>query len=232
MFIPWAGLFEQIRLADIYVHYDDVQLPLGRSFMSRVQIKTPKGTQWMSASIDRRRSKSLISETFLSSKSDWRENHLNLLKQNYHEADNFNIMFDLAETIYSLKTDNLADFNRNTIEHLSGWLGLETEFRTASELAIRGTGTLRLVDLCRHFGAREYITGHGARNYLDHRAFEDRGIKVSYIDYDLNTYKQLHGEFTPYVSILDAIANLGGAAKDLLTSQALYWRDFLPDREA
>lgn len=227
MFIPWPGLFEQIKLADIYVHYDDVQLPLGRSFMSRVQIKTPKGTQWLSASIDRGRSKSLISETVLSSKSDWRQKHLNLLRQNYHAADHFSLMLDLAESIYALKTDNLAAFNQHTIERLSGWLGLDTEFRTSSELAIRGAGTQRLIDICRHLGASEYITGHGARHYLDHRAFEDAGIRVSYIDYDLTPYKQLHGEFTPYVTLLDAIANLGDPARDLLTSQVLYWRDFL-----
>ena len=46
MFFPWVGLFEQIRLADIYVHYDDVQFSKG-SFVNRVQIKTNKGTQWL-----------------------------------------------------------------------------------------------------------------------------------------------------------------------------------------
>jgi hypothetical protein len=89
MFLPWAGLFDQIKLADVYVHYDDVQMPIGRSFMSRVQIKTPRGSQWLSASIDRGRSKSLICETFLMGDPDWRERHLNLLQQNYHEADQY-----------------------------------------------------------------------------------------------------------------------------------------------
>jgi hypothetical protein len=30
-YFPWAGVFEQIRLADIYVHHDDVQFPQRRS---------------------------------------------------------------------------------------------------------------------------------------------------------------------------------------------------------
>ena len=37
MFLPWIGLFEQVRLADRFIHYDDVQLPQGRSFISRVK---------------------------------------------------------------------------------------------------------------------------------------------------------------------------------------------------
>ena len=227
MFLPWIGLFQQIKLADIYVHYDDVQMPIGRSFVSRVQIKVPAGSQWLSASIDRGRSKALISETFLIRDSDWRERHLNLLKQNYREADQYTTMLALAERIYSYTEDNLAVFNQFTIEHLTSWLKLETEFGVSSTLGIRGSGTKRLIDICRHYGASEYITGHGARNYLDHEAFQKHGIKVSYIDYDLRPYKQLHGEFRPYVTILDAIANLGDSARDLLTSKTVDWHDFL-----
>ena len=39
MLFPWVGMFEQIRLADVYVHYTDVQFSKG-SFVNRVQIKT------------------------------------------------------------------------------------------------------------------------------------------------------------------------------------------------
>jgi len=231
MFLPWAGLFEQIKLADVYVHYDDVQMPVGRSFMSRVQIKTPKGAQWLSARIDRRRSRPLISETFLLHDSDWREKHLNLLSQNYREANEYTTMLRLAENIYSHREDNLAGFNQIAIEYLADWLGLNTEFRVSSRLAIQGTGTQRLIDICRYFGASEYITGHGARNYLDHEAFESNNIKVSYMNYELPRYKQLHGEFTSYVTILDAIANLGESAQDLLTCRTADWRDFLADQQ-
>ena len=47
MFFPWVGLFEQIRLANVFVHYDDVQLPQGRSFTTRVQLKAPTGVHWL-----------------------------------------------------------------------------------------------------------------------------------------------------------------------------------------
>ena len=229
MFLPWVGLFEQVKIADVYVHYDDVQMPKGRSFISRVQIKTPDGAQWLSARIDRQRSKLLISETFLLQESNWREKHLNLLRQNYREADQYATMLQLAEEFYSQTDDCLAGFNQFTIESLAKWLGLETEFRVSSELSIQGRGTQRLIDICKHFGATEYITGHGARNYLDHRAFEDNDITVSYMQYGLQQYKQLHGEFTPYVTILDAVANLGKAARDILACNTVDWHEFVAD---
>ena len=229
MFLPWIGLFEQVKLADVYVHYDDVQMPQGRSFMSRVQIKASSGTQWLSASIDRQNSGRLICETSLLQDSGWRDRHLNLLKQNYREADDFESMFEVAQEIYSQREDNLAAFNQFTIEHLSKQLELETEFHVSSDLAIRGASTQRLLAICRHFGASEYLTGHGARHYLDQEFFEDHGIKVSYMHYDLRPYKQLHGEFTPYVTVLDALANVGVSARDLLSSGTVDWREFLAD---
>ena len=48
MFFPWVGFLEQMRLADVYVHYDDVQFSKG-SFTNRVQIKTPEGFIWLTA---------------------------------------------------------------------------------------------------------------------------------------------------------------------------------------
>ncbi len=46
MLFPWAGMFEQIRLADVYVHYPDVQFSKG-SFTNRVQVKTAGGSRWL-----------------------------------------------------------------------------------------------------------------------------------------------------------------------------------------
>ena len=47
MYFPWVGMLEQIRLADVFIHYDDVQFSKG-SFSNRVQVKQPDGTSaWM-----------------------------------------------------------------------------------------------------------------------------------------------------------------------------------------
>ncbi|MBC8123824.1 MAG: WbqC family protein, partial [Gemmatimonadaceae bacterium] len=46
MLFPWIGMFEQICLADVYVHYDDVQFSKG-SFSNRVQVKSASGSKWI-----------------------------------------------------------------------------------------------------------------------------------------------------------------------------------------
>ncbi len=49
-FFPWRGVFEQIRLADEFVHLDDAQFQKG-GFTNRVQIKTPHGPQWLTVPV-------------------------------------------------------------------------------------------------------------------------------------------------------------------------------------
>ena len=46
MYFPWAGMLEQMRLADVWVHLDDAQFSKG-GFFNRVQIKTDQGTPWL-----------------------------------------------------------------------------------------------------------------------------------------------------------------------------------------
>ncbi len=227
MFIPWLGLFEQIRLSDIYVHYDDVQLPQGRSFTARVQIKTNSGITWLTAPIDRSHSGHSINETLLINDTRWRNKHIKSLQQWYARAPFRETMLGIAKEVYAYETNNLAEFNRHAIEFISEWLGLKPRFLSSSELGIEGSSTKRLVDLCVYCKADKYVTGLGALKYLDYNQFEEKGILVQYMKYEKTMYPQLHGTFTPYVSILDAIANCGQLTAKLLCSQAVYWKDYI-----
>lgn len=223
MFFPWLGMFEQTKLADIHVHYNDVQFSKG-SFANRVQIKGPQGPQWLTAPIDRQRSGKLISETLLCPREKWVDSHIAKLNR-YNEAPHFAEMITIAKEAYSNRTDVLSDFNRMAYESIAKLLGIQTEFTNANGLFLHLHSSARVHAICRHFGATCYITGLGARNYLDHELFEKSGIRVEYIDYRKLPYPQLFGEFTPFVSVLDAIANCGIDARGLLVSQSVYWKE-------
>jgi hypothetical protein len=224
MFLPWVGLFEQVRLADVFVHYDDVQLPQGRSFMARVQVKTADGVAWLTAPLDRKRSGRLINQVVFAA-DDWRDRHLKTLRHAYGKAPYFALMFNLVRQIYCHATDNLAEFNIHATETIARCLGLAPVFRRSSQIGISGSSTPRLVEFCLAAGADTYVTGHGALNYLEHDKFEERSVAVRYMDYRRLPYPQLHGEFTPYVTVLDAIANVGEGAGRLVASGSVPWRD-------
>ena len=86
----------------------------------------------------------------------------------------------------------------------------------------------RVLEYCKFFGANVYITGHGAANYMDFALFEAAGVDVRFMDYKRTPYPQLHGEFTPYVSLLDLLFNVGtAAAPGHLDSTTVGWKEFI-----
>ena len=97
----------------------------------------------------------------------------------------------------------------------------------ASDLNVRGTSWQRVLDIVLAVGGTRYVTAHGAKDYLAHECFEDAGIEVEYINYSKSPYGQRFGEFTPSVSILDAIANLGLGASNIISPTTKPWRAFL-----
>jgi hypothetical protein len=228
MFFPWSGLFEQVKLADVFVHYDDVEIAQGRSFMSRVQIKCHQGVDWLTVPIKRERK--LIKDVQIEDTQRWRDKHIARLSNEYSHAQYGREMIAFVKEIYGRGDALLSELNIAAIEMIAGYLGLRPRFIRSSSFAFPSHSSQRLVEIVSALGGTEYVTGHGARNYLDHSLFESSGIDVQYMDYALRPYPQQHGPFSPYVSILDAVANVGRSASDLLECHTKSWKAFLNDR--
>jgi phosphoribosyl-AMP cyclohydrolase len=227
MFFPWIGMLEQIRLADVFVYYDDVQFSKG-SFTNRVQIKTPQGIKWLTVPVNVRLGEN-INQVKLNGTDDWKKSHLSLLSQTYETADFISDMQELVGKVYARSFNNISELSVASMEALCEYfsIGMKTYFVKSSDLNIKGSSSGRVFDIVKHFGGDVYITGHGAKNYLDHDLFEKNDIRVEYIDYEKKSYQQLYGEFTPFVSALDLVANAGKQGKEVICSKSIYWKDFL-----
>ena len=230
MFFPWVGLFEQIKLADIYVHYDDVQLPQGRSFISRVQIKTKDGIKWLTVPLKKGESGSLICNSFISYEENWIDKHLKFLKSNFHSAVYKNDMLGIVESIYKEKHETISTLNIHAIESIAKYFDFFNNKKIAlsSELGFHSQSSKKLLDVVEHFNGTNYVTGWGARNYIDYKIFEDKNIDVQFMDYQKKPYTQLYGDFTPFVSILDLIANVGKRGDQYIISNSKSYKTYIP----
>lgn len=229
MYFPWVGMLEQIRLADVFIHYDDVQFSKG-SFSNRVQVKQPDGTTaWMTIPLAGLRLGQRIDEVTPAPVAAWREKHLAQLARAFDGAPFADDALGLARTVLSGDTSTLAAVARASMLALADYFGLAatTRFLDSAEMGIGGSGSRRVLDLVRAVGGDTYITGHGARNYLDHAMFEREGVAVEYIDYRKQPYPQLHGAFTPYVTGLDLVANCGRDGARHIVSTTRDWKEFL-----
>ncbi|MCY0150024.1 WbqC family protein [Hoeflea sp. G2-23] len=228
MYFPWVGMLEQIRLADVFIHYDDVQFSKG-SFSNRVQVKTPSGMTWMTVPLSDHRLGQTIEEVQLQPLPRWRDRHLDMLSSSLDGTAFAGEALDLARGVIDGNHETVAALSRTSMLALSRYFGLDadTRFASASDFGIAGAGSERVLALVKAVGGTDYITGHGARNYLDHELFEAAGVSVSYMDYKCAHYRQLHGTFTPFVTALDLVANCGQDGLGVIGSQTRDWKDFI-----
>ena len=232
MYFPWLGLLEQVNLANIFVFLDDVQLPSKRSFISQVQTKGSRGNEWLRIPYDRPNIRSLINEIPICYKKDWKSQHKDILRKNYQNSPYYQEMIYLVEEVFSKPHSNLSDLLKNSILVLVRYFDLakDTKFMNSSDMNISSKNSERLLSICKSVSANTYITGHGAKNYLDHNIFEQNNIKVEYMKYELNSYAQQNGKFTPYVSALDLVANCGRLGAKIICSKSIYWKDFINEK--
>ncbi|TRO37706.1 hypothetical protein EQ832_13090 [Pseudomonas sp. ALS1131] len=228
MLFPWVGLLEQVRQADVFVHYADVQFSKG-GFTNRVQIKTAQGSRWLSVPLSGLSLGQRIDQVQLDIQRDWRGQHRALLAQAYAATPYRDDMLALVDEVYGAECTTIAELSERSLLAVCRYFGLDsgTRFLDAAALDVPGAGSQRVLDIVRALGGDRYITGYGARNYLDHEAFERAGVNVEYMNYRRLPYPQLHGDFTPYVSSLDLVANCGRHGGEFVQSGTLAWREFL-----
>lgn len=227
MFLPWAGIFEQIKIADIFVYYDDVQMPQGKTFISRVQLKTSQGIKWLSVPTIKKE-KQLIREVMIDNRQNWRKKHVETIRHAYSKCKFKGEVMNIVENIYEKEYRYLCDFNIETTELIAKYLNIHATFLKSSTLdETRKKSSERLVEIVNVLGGKTYITGLGALNYLNHELFKENKIEVEYMDYAKKEYEQQYGEFTPYVTILDVIANNGPKSIEFLMPKTKNWREMI-----
>jgi hypothetical protein len=229
---PWVGLFEQIRQADVFVHYEDVAFSKG-SFVNRVQLKSPNGPEWMTVPLRDRHFGQTIRDLTADDRQDWRDRHLVRLEQLYRHAPHLGDMLSLVAGLYTRPWSRFVDLLIESLHEVCRYLGLgqQTRFVRSSNLDVTGSSSQRVRDIVRQLGGDRYVTGHGARHYLDHESLEAAGICVEYVDYQRRPYPQQFGRFDPHVSILDLIANVGRSGMEFIESPSVPWREFLARAE-
>jgi len=84
----------------------------------------------------------------------------------------------------------------------------------SSTLAVHGSRSDLLLDICRKLDASTYLSGPAGRQYLDISLFEAAGIAL---DFHLFTHPVYAApQFQPYLSTLDLLMNHGPDSRAVL----------------
>lgn len=220
-YIPWRGYFDQIRRADLFVFYDDVQYDK-RGWRNRNQIKSSHGKQWLTIPVYSHGAQTQripIHQIPIAWDSPWNEAHRKAIFHSYSKAPHFDRYLPLLETFYRRRDEFLADFTIDFTIALARELGnSHTRFLRSSQIpGIDGQKTDRLIQILQAVEATHYISGPSASDYIEKEKFDTAGITLEYMEYNYPEYPQLYPPFDPHVSILDLLFMTGPEASSYLS---------------
>jgi hypothetical protein len=199
---------------DEFVFLDDCQMPIGRSYVSRVQVRGRNGAEWLTVPVQRDEGQPIRAVRFAD--RSWARKHLGTFRANYAKCPYYNDVMTLLRPLYDDPGEFLAPFNIRFIRAVAGYLGLTPLFHLESDLSVSGSSTQRLIDIVRAVHGTVYVSGAGGTHYQEPQAFRANDIGLDIRHYQPVAYKQVHGEFVPGLSVLDALFHLGTEARALL----------------
>ncbi len=209
-YIPWKGVFDMINQVDTFVFLEDVDYTK-RDWRTRNKIKSTNGDVWLYVPVKKAPRGTKIHQIEISQDENWQEKHYKTIVASYKKAPFFDQYAHLLEEIYlQSKWSRLSEFNIFVTKKISNLLGIKTKFINSIELGIGGCKDDKLIEICKAVGADCYLSGPAAKDYIIDDKFYNASIQLSYLNYGpYPEYKQLHGQFDHYVSILDVIFTCG-----------------------
>lgn len=210
-FLPWAGYFRLMALADQFVFLDDVQR-VRQSWQTRNRVLNRGQIHWLIAPVEQGALAQTIAATQLVQGGPWRRKLGCLLRHGYGGHPFFSDLVELVELIENGREPRLAAYNIALIEFCAARLGIATPRQLSSTIAVDCEHrTQRLIEMCRRVGCDTYLSPSGAAEYLAADGFTDRcDMTLEFFDESPPPYAQRGAtEFVSHLSLVDLIANLG-----------------------
>lgn len=212
-----------MKQTDLFLLLDVVQFTR-RDWRNRNRIKTSNGLAWVTVPVvTKGMYHARIDEMLVEDRQFYRR-HLNMIRHSYRQSPYWDDVYpwfsDLLTEASSFR--HLSQLNSFLLRKIADYLGIDTPIVSCVDILPRQTlidmdKNERLLALCQAVGAREYLSGPAAQDYLSLEQFQGQRIEVEWMRYGhYPPYPQLWGEFTHRVSIIDVLFNNGPGSRNLL----------------
>jgi len=232
LYFPWVGYLDKIAKVDMFIILDFVAMTKP-SPITRNRFLTDSGSEkYLSVGIQSKNHMNLkISDIKLNLNDTLNslDKHKSFLMSNYKKAPYFDEVWPQIECILSYRGESLLEFVISTIMFLRDVFEIKTEIVYQSELAHDESlkNNVMLITLLNSIGSKTYLSGTGAKDYMDVEMFEEAGISVCYQEYEPIVYPQYNTkEFIPNLSSLDLLFNCG-----FEKSKEIFWENVKKSNE-
>lgn len=204
-FFPYIGYFQLIAAVDLFIVYDNIKY-------------TKKG--WINRNRMLQNGKEVMFSVPLKSDSDYldvcerelaanfnRDKLLNQFKGAYQRAPYFAQTFQLVEEIVRYEDPSLFRFLHHSIAKVCEHLGITTEIKNSSDIAIDHDlkNQDKVLALCAAVGASTYVNAIGGMELYSKETFTKKGLDLKFIQSKPFEYVQFGDAFVPWLSIIDVM---------------------------
>lgn len=210
-FFPWLGYLNKMASVDKFIILDEAQLEKG-SNMYRNKLSTNDGKEkYITVGYEKAGYlEKKYNEIKIDNTVNWQTVQKNFIINNYKKTQFFSEIWNKIEHIFENQYQNLDTLVEETIFIEKELFGIETEVIKQSTLKYdrEEKNNRLLITLCKDVFADCYLSGNGAKKYMDVDLFSQNGIKVEYQKFTYPLYEQKH-QFVSNLSGLDILFNCG-----------------------
>jgi hypothetical protein len=209
-FFPHIDFFVKANKSKQMVILDNVQFQR-RGWTHRDKILTNQGVEWITVPIKKTSRDTKILKVEISKESKDYYNIIKKINFSYAKTPFFNEIIEIIIKILNFPTNNLCDFNLNGIYILFENLSIKTEIILQSNINVEVKNNELLINIMNKLNSKNYLSGLGAKSYLNEDKFKENGINIFWNKFNLKEYPQLNNkeDFVPNLSIIDILFNCG-----------------------
>jgi len=205
-FFPYIGYFQLMKVADVFVFYDDVQYMKG-GWINRNRILLDGEPVWLTLPVRRASITLPINQRHYLLDNDQINAIMHRLRVSYEETPAYAQVLPTLNDLFAFDGSNVAAFNMNLLTELARKLDINCQFVASSELEKTPglKGQEKVIDVCRRLGATEYINSIGGFDLYDQHAFRQSGVELSFLRARTTNYAQAGKSHVPFLSIIDVL---------------------------
>lgn len=221
-YFPWLGYLNKMASVDVFIILDEAQIEKG-SNMYRNKLCTLNGQEkYITIAYEKKNCLDIpFKSIHIDSSTNWQERQINFIENNYKKTPYYTEVFPHICTLFEKKYEYLDDAVEESIRIEKDLFDIKTKIVLQSELQYDRELKRNelLIDLCQKVNADFYLSGNGARKYMDLGLYKDAGIEVEFQRFTYPEYLQGH-EFVPNLSALDLLFNCG-----IEESKKIFWEN-------
>jgi hypothetical protein len=224
-YFPWMGYFNKIAKSDAFILMDDVHMSDGDMAQRNRLLNKNGEIAFITTAFEKKGYlQKHIRDIKLNENIDWQKRQMNFLWDTYHKFPAWKEVYMAIEPIFADHYDNIFELNERAIYIIYDLLEIKTPIILQSSLDYNKECLKSdlVLELCKAAKADVYLSGNGARKYMEIGTFQKNGIEVQYQTFKHPAYEQKLAKDEPVLglSILDVLLNCG-----IDETKKLFWNN-------